>query len=178
MTKVTNVNKPVGNQDNYEAVTTHRAWRHTIGRLSNLARIPIYGLATVFQAAKILIKLPFTAFVSAGRWLFDSEKLSSWAFEGVAKDAIMIGSLVDRTLNSALCVLCAPPKQNHSFWEAIKIAGKITIGEYNQHDKTVADLFAFATQGRAQYHKQIFQCECIAADGFVSPKLKSRIKAG
>jgi len=142
-------------------VTTHRGWRHTIGRISCLARISIYGITTLLQTTKTVIKGIVSPVVSFIAWATDTKKLDSWTFSGVAKDAIMVGSLVDRTLNSALCVICAPPKKYHSLWGALKGSANILIGRHQDVNLTVHQLFFKETTLRAQYHKQIIQCDCV-----------------
>lgn len=82
-------------QSNLDAVTTHRAWRHTVGRISCSARLPIYALGTLGQGLKTVIKAFVSPVVSFGRWATSSKKLESWSFTGVAKDAIMTGSLAE-----------------------------------------------------------------------------------
>ena len=47
-------------QDTYNTITESRPWRHTVGRISCAARIPIYLLAAAFQAVKMLVKTAVT----------------------------------------------------------------------------------------------------------------------
>lgn len=165
-------------------VTTHRAWRHTVGRISCLARIPIYGIAIALQTGKTVIKGIVSPFVSFGRWATGSEKLESWSFNGVARDTIMVGNLIDRTVNSALCVICAPPKQYRSFVEACSDYFSIVFmgSQHNETSKgvtTPGELFDMMVLARPQYHKQIIQCESIYNNEILlTYRLGSRIKAG
>ena len=189
------VNESNRQQSNWSTVTTHRGWRHSVGRISCLASIPFYALGALGQGAKTVIKGIVSPVVSFGRWSTGSKKLESWSFSGVAKDAIMTGRLIDRTLNSALCVICAPPKQYFSFCEALNGARTTVLGKYhvmgkNRTAPTVGQLFFMAVNKRAQYHKQIVQCKYIHSskligvvkiDGreeYVSEKMKENVKAG
>lgn len=152
-----------GEISTYQKVTTHRAWRHTVGRISCLARIPIYTLAVAAQAGKTLIKMPVSIFVSGGNWLFNSKKLTSWSFSGVARDAMMAGHFIDRTVNSALCVIFAPPKRYHSLPGAFVGTAKIVvlgIHHTSQEGKVmpVDKLFNGVFKRRSEYHRQIIQC--------------------
>jgi hypothetical protein len=90
----------------------------------------------------------------------------------------MFGVSVDRLLNTALCVICAPPKQYHSFWEALKVSGRLAIGSYNRSDYKVGELFANVIRIRPQYHKQIIQCKGIYSDAMKHSYFKNDVKAG
>lgn len=187
---VTKVNDSNQTPSTWEKVTTNRAWRHTVGRISCLARIPIYTLGTLLQAAKTSIKGIVSPLVSLGRWATGSDKLESWSFSGVAKDALMTGHLIDRTMNSAFCVLFAPPKPYYSFWEAVKSTGNIVALGNHQSSKggsqLVSTVFAKVVYARPQYHKQIIQTDRIYNDKLVPVSdfffsldaIKDKIKAG
>jgi len=143
--------------------TTHFAWRHTIGRVSCLARIPIYALGILLQTAKTVIKGIISPVASFIAWAADTDKLDSWTFSGVGKDAIMTGHLTDRMFSSAIGVFFAPPKQYHSCWKALKDTVKtVALGSHHQI-QTVEELYFLKITCRAQYHKLIIGCDQIGS---------------
>lgn len=155
--------KKESNVKTWMEVTTHRAWRHSIGRISCLTRIPIYALGTLFQTAKTVIKGFISPIASFIAWKADTDKLDSWTFSGVGKDAIMASHLADRMFSSAIGVIFAPSKQYHSFWGALKDTVKTVALGSHQQIKTVGELYFLKIRCRAQYHKLIVGCDQIGS---------------
>lgn len=170
----------------YNEITTSWLWRHIIGRISCAARIPIYASAAIAQGTKTGIKAIVSPVVTAIACLSNTDKLDAWTFTGVAKDAIMTAGLIDRTLNSALCVLCAPPKEYRSFIEAV--GGAVTIvvvGKHHNHHGqnglpiTIETLAKLVFLYRPQYHKQMIACDYIYSSSLLKISAEfCRIKAG
>lgn len=94
--------------ESYSKVRNKPVYRHSIGRISCLSRIPIYIFSAGFQLGKLGIKAISSPFVEVGNWVFNSKKLSSWNFTGVAKDGLIELKLLDKLGKSALGVIFAP----------------------------------------------------------------------
>ncbi len=167
--------------------------RHTVDRVSCAGRIPIYAFGLLIQTAKVILKCTFALPVEALAWAFSTKKLDSFRFSGAAKDAIYAGVLVDRIINSALAVICAPPKERRSFSDALGDTIEIVVLGTPQHSNkisTVKAVFDFAVATRAEYSKQIFRCESIYNDALkkdfytidkreiLSSSLRTKVKAG
>lgn len=164
-------NNQVETKSTWEQVTTHRAWRHTIGRISSAVRIPVYAAAVLAQAGKTAIK-GVVAVVTFGQ----ADKLfgacgQKFTFKAVARDAVMGITLVDRMVNSIICTAYAPPEKYRSLLEAMKNAGKIVFLDGYHHTDgrahKVSSLFKLHCAKRAQYHKQIVQCDNISRSDLV-----------
>jgi hypothetical protein len=126
--------------------------QHIVGRISCLARLPIYGLGLILLVLKTAVKIPIAFVVTPIAACFG--KKGSWTFSGVAKDAIMVGSLMDRMGCTALCVICAPPKEYRSFGCAASDTFKlVTKARYQKSE--IKDLFCEAILLRPQYDKCI-----------------------
>jgi len=172
--------------DTYKDVTTSRPWRHTAGRISCLARIPIYLIGLGLQTAKIVVKAIFSPLVSLVAWASGTAKLDSWTFSGVGRDCLIWVKLLDKIGSSSIGVLCAPPKQYYSFYEALKGTGKIVIlgahhtpiGAYIKHAPPCRLLALMVFTHRAQYSQIIFQNKTICCGETLTEGLRSRIKAG
>jgi hypothetical protein len=140
-----------------------RLRRHIVGRISCLARLPIYGLGLILLVLKTAVKIPIAFIVTPIAACFG--KKGSWTFSGVAKDAIMVGSLMDRMGCTALCVIYAPPKQYRSLGCAASDTFKIVVrasyqkGSAVGETSTVDEVFERAILLRAQYHKCIVDQE-------------------
>ena len=145
----------------YDDVTTSRPWRHTVGRISMLARIPIYLIGLAFQATKIVIKGVFSPIASLAAWALNTHKLDAWTFSGVAKDGLIWVKLLDKIGSSAIGVIAAPPKKYYSFFEAIKGSVEaVVLGKYHNikgNDKKtpmrVDDFAKMIALSRPQYSK-------------------------
>lgn len=120
-------------------IRTNRLWRHSFGRISCLARIPIYAIAVGLQTAKTLGKTavsPITYLGVGTAWLFNlnSKPLDSWRFEGIAKDALMDLKLLDKIGSSAIGVMFAPPKKYYTLRDALSSSSKIAVlGSHQEH---------------------------------------------
>src|SRR5581483_9718811 len=103
--------------------------KYTAGRISCLARAPIYALGGLFLSALTLVKF-FAAFpVTLLTLCYDNPHLESWTFSGMVKEGIMALQLFDRALNSTICFLFAPPEDYRDFSEAITDTIKWTLTE-------------------------------------------------
>ena len=144
----------------YNDVTTSRPWRHTVGRISCLARIPIYAIALGLQTAKIAAKTLISPITYLVAWMFNTKKLDSFKFEGIGKDCLTAIRLLDRIGGSALGVIFAPPKKYFSFWESIKCSGSIVAG-IKYHELDIHALALGILNARASYYKCIIQTDKI-----------------
>jgi len=172
--------------DTYQDVTTSRPWRHTAGRISCLARIPIYLIGMGLQTAKIVVKAVFSPLFSLIAWASGTAKLDSWTFSGVGRDCLIWVKLLDKIGSSSIGVLCAPPKQYFSLFEALKGTGKIVIlgsyhrplSELNEHAPPCSFIAKMVFTHRAQYSQMIFQNKTICCGETLTQGLRTRIKAG
>jgi len=172
--------------DTYKDVTTSRPWRHTAGRISCLARIPIYLIGLGLQTAKIVVKAIFSPLVSLVAWASGTAKLDSWTFSGVGRDCLIWVRLLDKIGSSSIGVLCAPPKHYNSFYEAVKGTGKFVIlgahhrllGAFNKHAPPCKYIAEIVFTHRAQYSQIIFQNKTICCDKTITAGLDSWTKAG
>ncbi|QVL57016.1 MAG: hypothetical protein KFB93_06450 [Simkaniaceae bacterium] len=171
----------------YNDVTTSRPWRHTIGRISMLARIPIYLIALGLQTVKVSFKAVCSPAVSFAAWAFNTHKLDSWTFSGVGKDGIVWVKLLDKIGSSAIGVIAAPPKQYLSFFETVKGSAKaVFLGSYHnpvEHKGQMVTLSCkqFAEgyfKTRPQYSKLFLENAYIGRNDVITAKLRSAIKAG
>ncbi|GEM_PF-3948573 len=93
--------------------------RRIAGRISCLARAPIYALGALFLTALTVVKF-FAAFlVTPLNSCLRDPDLERWTFSGMIKEAKGASGLFDRTLNSLLCFIFAPPKDYYSFEDAL-----------------------------------------------------------
>lgn len=103
--------------------------KYTVGRISCLARAPIYALGGVFLTALTLVKFFAAIPVTLLTLCYDNPNLESWTFSGVVKEAIMALQLFDRALNSTLCFIFAPPEDYRDFSEAVTDTIKWSLTE-------------------------------------------------
>ena len=144
-------------------VLADKAWRHTIGRVSMLARIPVYLVALGLQTAKIPAKMVIAPVATTINWATHgkhNKTLDSWTFKGVAKDSLIWVKLVDKIASSTLGVIFAPPKQYIPFDEAVKKTFKVVKGDYHFFKQTtmptkVSDI-AKLVEMRPEFHRHIF----------------------
>ncbi len=138
-----------------------KAWRHTAGRVSMLARIPIYLVAIGIQAAKISLKLviaPVASLVNCATGGKYNKTLDSWTLSGVAKDSLVLLKLFDKVGSSALGVIFAPPKQ-YIHLDGIPIKTfKVLRGDYHftivGTVTSVSDIWMMV-RARPEYHRHI-----------------------
>ena len=165
----------------YQDVTTSRPWRHTIGRISCLVRIPLYLVGMAFQTAKIGIKGVIAPIATLAAWGLKTDKLHSWTFTGVAKDGLAWVRLLDKIGSSTLGVIFAPPKQYHSLYGAFSGLAKIVLGGYQKKEGdgglSVKRMAKQLVNMRPQYSKLIIQSESIYG-GAVTQKGRNSVKAG
>ena len=173
--------------DTYKDVTTSRPWRHTAGRISCLARIPIYLIGMGLQTAKIVVKAVFSPLFSLIAWASGTAKLDSWTFSGVGRDCLIWVKLLDKIGSSSIGLLCAPPKQYYSFYEAVKGTGKqVILGAYhrpldpklNKHAPPCSLLAQMVFEHRPQYSKMVFEGRDICSCKTLTAGLRKAIKAG
>ncbi|MCP5504055.1 MAG: hypothetical protein H7A41_02760 [Chlamydiales bacterium] len=162
-------------------VFADKVWRHTAGRVSMLARIPIYLVASGIQIAKISFKMVFTLFITFGDWATGgkyNKTLDSWTIFGVAKDALMLLKLLDKVGSSILGVIFAPPKQYISLGEALSTSFKIIYGKHqnirygmDQRPLKVSEAWKLVKM-RPEYHRHIISHDSL------NKNFINRIKAG
>ena len=195
MTQGVEGNSSVKASYSYEGISESRAWRHTIGRVSSLARLPIYMTGLAFQTAKVTVKAVLSPIAEVLIYVTGTKKLDSWRFTGVAKDGLAWVRISDKIGSALLGVLFAPPKPYFSFYEGVKEAVEITLlGAYHNLDDTAfgtalesaaSKVFTF----RPQYSKSIVQsngyigldCCCPylkLATEQLSPERADKVKAG
>lgn len=133
----------------------NRLWRHTIGRISNFARLPVYALTLALQTAKMPAKVVLSPATYLLAWALNTKKLDSWKFSGVAKDGIVVFNILDRIGSSILGVITAPPKEYHSIWEVFDPL-KIAVFQGAHHDIPQEELLRAAKTLRADYSKILF----------------------
>ena len=150
----------------YEQVTTSRPWRHTVGRLSCTARVPVYIGACALQALKMVAKFFVSCFTLGQLWR--CEKTRDWTFKGLARDGVMFLSLGQKAANSVWCSIFAPPKNYRSFGEAAKVSLQtVFAGKYHNDPRSgfldempVKLAWQIFRENIPAYHKQIIQSEC------------------
>jgi len=138
-----------------------KAWRHVAGRISMLARIPIYLVAIGIQAAKISLKVvvaPFVTLVNWGTGGRCNKTLDSWTLYGVAKDSLVLLKLFDKVGSSVLGTIFAPPKQYIPIDQVPLKTFKILCGNYHFTDSgrvsSVSDVWMMV-RTRPEYHRHI-----------------------
>lgn len=167
------INRILNNRDNEKKSSEgqkipSRLWRHTVGRISCFMRLPFYVAAFALQTSKTALKGVISPFATLIRYAANGSSLSKnkkiwaflneWTFEGVAKDALLVGRLVDRTINSTLCVLAAPPERYLSFEDVLGNLGKgVLLGKH--HDHRLDELVEKIVFQRAHYFKQLFDAQ-------------------
>jgi hypothetical protein len=125
----------------YKKVTSSWLWRRTGGTLSCAFRIPYYIFAVALQAIKVIAKVPFIPLFNGIQTASDvlelrSRKFDNFTSDGVTRDAIMLYELVNRTINSLVCTIFAPPKNYRSIVEAGIGARDILVGKYHTQPKS------------------------------------------
>jgi len=133
----------------------NRLWRHTIGRISNFARLPVYAFTLALQTAKMPAKVAASPLTYLLAWALKTKKLDSWKFSGVAKDGIVAFNILDRIGGSVIGVITAPPKKYHSIWEVFGPL-KIAVFQGAHHDHSQETLMLAAKTLRADYSKILF----------------------
>ncbi len=126
-----------------------RIWRHTIGRVSNLARVPIFAVASLFQIGKVTLKtlaLPVTYTVVGIRYLATKESYKgSLSLTNIALDGIMTLGLMKSAAICFVKVIIAPSRKDKGIVQGVKNAYKIVAREdesfkYSQHS-TLSKIF-------------------------------------
>lgn len=185
-----NQSKWLANYD--QNIRTNRLWRHSFGRISCLARIPIYAIAVGLQTAKTLGKTavsPITYLGVGTAWLFNlnSKPLDSWRFEGIAKDALMDLKLLDKIGSSAIGVMFAPPKKYYTLREALSSSSKIAVLGSHQDktkggkERTLKDIKKMTFLLRPDYSKLLRDQDRIVTSSencFMFSRVWERVKAG
>lgn len=142
----------------YQESRTNRLFRHTLGRVSSVVRIPLYAIGALFMTLKTAVKIPMgvlgTALYHLSKAIItctngnpETNRLvkffNAWSWEGMAKDALTTASLYHRALTSAVCVITAPPKEYHTLFESIGYVFKSCTGmqhcvgkQGNEHKRT------------------------------------------
>lgn len=131
-----------------------RLWCHTAGRISCFARIPLYGIATIFTLAKMPFKFVWSTvqllvnilFIAPGKAcinLFKDipikqkiEGSNSWSFTGLLRDSIALANVAQRTLNSIWLTIVAPPSNYRDFQKAASVCKSTMLGDYHALKKT------------------------------------------
>jgi len=166
-----------------ESITTHRAWRHTIGRLSCLPRAFIYTSFFLAQIAKIAVKTVI-ATVTLGQLYRVGPVGHRFTFKAIVRDGIAALAFLDRIVNSAFCVVFAPPKQYRSLADAFAKSAEIVFFDKYHFDKkegketTLFQILGMITVKRPQLHKQIIQRDYIGSDKLLSEKVRKAVQAG
>ena len=174
----------INNREKYVSFETNdnKLWRHTIGRISCLARIPIYGTALLFQGVETGLKAIVSPLPSLIGYLGNTDALQRWSFSGVAKDGLMALKLLDKIGSSVLGVFCAPPKEYFSFSESIKSSIDVIGGVYhlqrNDEVSKIKDVANMVFTTRPHYSKIIFAKEFICSEQANISAWRNRIKAG
>ncbi|GEM_PF-3075687 len=121
-------------QKEYDATLGERLGRCTLGRISCLARVPIYVLGGLFLSAMTIVKF-FAAFpVTLLALCSNNPHLESWTFSAMIREGIAALILFDKAANSTLCFLFAPPTKYRSFSDAVTDTIEITVTE-RKHQK-------------------------------------------
>jgi hypothetical protein len=107
--------------------TTERPWRHTIGRISCLARVPLYTLAALAQTSKLILKSVVVLLTAGQLHRLIGSAGYKLTFGALARDGVMLGSLLERTGSSFKSAIVAPPENYRSFAKALKQSGKIVF---------------------------------------------------
>lgn len=157
------------------------AWRHSIGRVSCAARIPIYAIGATVQLTKVVIKGAICPIVELAVWWTGTKDLDSWKFEAVKKDALFLFHLSDRIVNCFLSAIFAPPKQYRSFGTALENTFSIVfLGTYHENTQknkitgiskeplTVQQVFDMCVTARAEWKKTVFKAQNLCNDRFNS----------
>jgi len=109
-----------------------RLWRHSGGRASCGARIPVYMAAMGVLGAKIVLKSAALPFASVFCWATNTKKPESLSLAGIAKDSLMLAKYADKTGEAAFGVIFAPPKEYYSLDEAIVgTIETVILGDYH-----------------------------------------------
>lgn len=101
--------------------------RYTVGRISCLARLPIYALALLYQTLKTLVKIPIAFVATPLASLTGSHDFAAFTFSGVAKEGIMVGLLLEKTAKAAIGIIFAPPKKHASFSKSVQVIYDIVV---------------------------------------------------
>ncbi len=137
-------NQVVENKDSWTGVNG-RIWRHTIGRVSNLARIPINIWGMLFQGGKALVKTVLLPVTYAGLSLYSlgtkinarinkkenyfsvSNYKGSMSAKGISLDLIGLTRLGKNAGICFLNVIVAPKRKSADFLTGVKGIGLVTI---------------------------------------------------
>lgn len=104
---------------------------HVIGRISCAARIPFQVLGSLFQALKILIKLPISLVATPVVYFRGEEGYDFLTIKGIYNDTIGLYSLLKETSQAAEWVITAPEENSYpSFFEACSKTLDVIIGDY------------------------------------------------
>ena len=133
MTKIEH-NQP---QDHWVGVNG-RLWRHTIGRVSNLVRVPINVIGGLLQAAKIVGKtvlLPVTYSFIGIRYLATNKSYEgSMSLRGIAIDGIGFLAIVKGVAVCFARTIVAPNRDSPDFVTGMKSISKTLLGRVHAVD--------------------------------------------
>lgn len=142
--KVTNPTMQVNENKDRMTGVNGRIWRHTIGRVSNLARIPLNIFGAFFQGAKAVGKgllLPITYSVlgiySLGsrinakinkkeNYFSAANYKGTMSIKGIGLDLIGLARLVKSTGICFVNVIVAPKKKSNDFLKGLDALHEVT----------------------------------------------------
>lgn len=137
----------------FNGIIESKGWRWIVGRISCLVRIPIYAAYATAQVAKIILKLPLAIPAIIVGAIVNSQE-SAFALKGLAKDVLLVVSLVDKLVNSLICFIVAPPKNYHSLGDVLITSNESVVGG-NYHKYTLDEVLAKTFRFRADWVKTL-----------------------
>jgi hypothetical protein len=150
-----------------------RLKRWTVGRLScGLRAAGVYTPAFLLQMTKCVVKgacSPIATTIVKLSGPKNSKRFRAWTFKGVARDGLVALTLLDRTINSTLCAITAPPEKCRSLLHALKDTGRMVFLEKHQKNNQFGGippkkLWVAFVHGRPQYSKIIAGSEEVHLD--------------
>lgn len=146
--------------------STPRWWRHTIGRVSCLARIPIYAGGAAVLTLKTGVRFVCTFFSEVTRGLRNLGKRedepgyikpkAGLSFKTVMLDAIMCKDLAQRTINAAWLTLVAPPPYYRDLQTAAQTCYQAVVVGQHHSAETIKALWR--TSRTPNYWEQMSPC--------------------
>ena len=119
-------------------VTTTPVWRHTIGRLSNLTRVPINALASIGIGVKLLgkvVAIPVTYSIVGIRKLVkkDAPQYNGWfSLKGIAITGIEFAGAIRGATRCFIRTIIAPSKKDQErsdFKKGMKATWSVLKGD-------------------------------------------------
>jgi hypothetical protein len=112
----------------YDAITNNLVWRHTMGRVSNCVRAPLYLAAGLGQLAKVVIKLP----VCAVTFCFINDPENSFSIAAIDRDGGKISDFFEEIGPSIKDTFRGPKRDYISLGHCITdIFKTIFMGQYH-----------------------------------------------